>query len=147
MIGLFSRYRRVHGGRDSFIEHRHSMSILDSSQSDHSDTSGRAASISISSTPKSQEGSKLSPELRRNTEETPGAGGDIGSRNAANHMSCPDLETMVARAGGVANCANLSGGIPNRALEILDKSFGGMLAYYLLSFPTFFYNALRFYKF
>ena len=130
---LFCRYRRVHSCRDSFIEHRHSMSICESSASDHSDTSGRAASIS--STPKSQEGSKLSPELRRNTEEAPGAGGDIGPRNAANHMSCPDLETMVARAGGVANCANLSGGIPNRALEILDKSFGGTSIYTFL-FPS-----------
>ena len=130
------RYRRVHGGRDSFIEHRHSMSICESSQSDsHSDTSGRAASVS--STPKSHEGSKLSPELRRNTEESPGASGDIGPRNAANHMSCPDLETMVARAGGVANCANLSGGIPNRALEILDKSFGGTLTPCLVVNPIY----------
>ena len=35
------RYRKVHGSRDGLIEHRHSMSICESSHSDHSsDTSG-----------------------------------------------------------------------------------------------------------
>ena len=139
------RYRRVHGsGRESFIEHRHSMSICEGSSTHSetgSDTSGRAGSVSSAS---GRAGAKLSlsPDLRRRTESGAGdvslpvtgsghamsahpVGSMVGSsRN--NHMSCPDLETMVARAGGVANCANLSGGIPNRAIEIFDKSFGGL---------------------
>ena len=117
---MFIRYRKAHGSKDSVIEHRHSMSICESSHSDQSDTSGiggRTASVSSSGSTKLS----LSPELRRNMEDSTSSDG-VEARNAA-HMSCPDLETMVARAGGVAACGglNLSGGIPNRAIEILDR--------------------------
>ena len=137
------RYRKVHGSKDSIIEHRHSMSICDSSHSDQSDTSGissnsfghvRTASLSSGCGVSGKV--SLSPELRRTKETNIIAdsnesvsvekSADI-SRNAANHMSCPDLETMIAKAGGlhIAGGANLSGGIPNRALEILDRNVSG----------------------
>merc|ERR1712020_195352 len=78
----------------------------------------------------------LSPELRRTKEPhnlsvrsdtAPSPTPTEISRNAANHLSCPDLETMVARAGGLQAVAgaNLSGGIPNRALEILERNNSG----------------------
>ena len=119
------------------------MSICDSSHSDQSDTSGISSSgfghtrtASLSSGCGIPGKISLSPELRRTKDASNLSGrndavsspttGDI-SRNAANHMSCPDLETMVARAGGLhaAGGANLSGGIPNRALEILDRNVSG----------------------
>ena len=137
------RYRRVHGSKDSIIEHRHSMSICDSSHSDQSDTSGisssgfghtRTASLSSGCGNVSSNKISLSPELRRTREASylPVGRNHVPSsstpnemsRNTANHMSCPDLETMVAKAGGLGagSGANLSGGIPNRALEILNRS-------------------------
>merc|ERR1712020_400758 len=78
----------------------------------------------------------LSPELRRTKEPhnlsvrsdtAPSPTPSEISRNAANHMSCPDLETMIVKAGGlhIAGGTNLSGGIPNRALEILDRNVSG----------------------
>ena len=146
MFSPFYRYRKVHGSKDSIIEHRHSMSICDSSHSDQSDTSGISSNgfshtrtASLSSACGVSAKASLSPELRR-TKETGNiiarndsvsspSSGEI-SRNAANHLSCPDLETMVARAGGLQAVAgaNLSGGIPNRAIEILDRNISGIHA-------------------
>jgi len=77
------------------------MSICESSHSDQSsDTSGVGGPGTNSSSKMS-----LSPELRcledlSKTEM---------SRSVA-HLSCPDLENMIARAG-----------IPNRAIEILER--------------------------
>ena len=94
----------MHGSKDGLIEHRHSMSICESSHSDHSsDTSGVNGSATNSSSKMS-----LSPELRCLEELSKN---DI-SRTAA-HLSCPDLENMIARAG-----------IPNRAIEILERKGG-----------------------
>merc|ERR1719361_1638884 len=119
------------------------MSICDSSHSDQSDTSGvsssgfghtRTASLSSGCGNVSSNKMSLSPELRRTREASylPVGRSHIPSsstpndmsRNTANHMSCPDLENMVAKAGGLGagSGANLSGGIPNRALEILNRS-------------------------
>ena len=95
------RYRKVHGSGDTLIEHRHSMSICESSHSDHSsDTSGVNGSGTNSSSKMS-----LSPELRCLDEMSK----NEMSRTA--HLSCPDLETMIAR----------SNNIPNRAIEILER--------------------------
>lgn len=117
------------------------MCIYDSSHSDQSDTSGISSSgfghhtrtASLSSGCGISAKVSLSPELRRTKEPnnisvcsdtTSSATTSEISRNAANHMSCPDLETMVARAGGLhaVGGVNLCGGIPNRALEILDRN-------------------------
>ncbi|CAB4069212.1 MAST [Lepeophtheirus salmonis] len=68
------RYRKVHGSKDSYIGHRHSMSICESSHSDHSD---HLNSSKI-----------FSPEMRRCNEDA----------RSINAKSCPDLEDMVARA-------------------------------------------------
>ena len=119
------------------------MSICDSSHSDQSDTSGISSggfahtrTASLSSGCGMSGKVSLSPELRR-TKDTSHLSGpnDVVSspttgeicRNAANHMSCPDLETMVAKAGGLqaVGSANLSGGIPNRAIELLDRNTSG----------------------
>ena len=142
----FHRYRKVHGSKDSIIEHRHSMSICDSSHSDQSDTSGISSNgfghtrtASLSSACGVSGKASLSPELRRTKEanniivrndSTSSPSSTEISRNAANHLSCPDLETMVARAGGLQAVAgaNLSGGIPNRAIEILDRNISGVHA-------------------
>merc|ERR1719158_1783902 len=69
------RYRKVHGSKDSIIEHRHSMSICDSSHSDQSDTSGISSSgfghtrtASLSSGCGISAKVSLSPELRRTKE-------------------------------------------------------------------------------
>ena len=103
------------------------MSICDSSHSDQSDTSGISSSgfghtrtASLSSGCGITAKVSLSPELRRTKEPhnlsvrsdtAPSPTPSEISRNAANHMSCPDLETMVARAGGLhaVGGSNLSG--------------------------------------
>ena len=112
------------------------MSICDSSHSDQSDTSGISSSgfghtrtASLSSGCGISAKVSLSPELRRTKEPnnisvssdtTSSATTTEISRNAANHMSCPDLETMVARAGGLhaVGGLNISGGIPLHFLKL-----------------------------
>ncbi len=124
------RYRKVTGGRNSagLIEHRHSMSICESSFSDHSDHSGSgifnasassavtAAAVACTSAGAMSHSTtasiSLSPEMRRNLS----AGDDQSmSRNTA-CLSCPDLDAMVAK--GLS--PHLTS-IPNRAIEVLDR--------------------------
>ena len=116
------------------------MSICDSSHSDQSDTSGissggfghtRTASLSsgcgilgkVSLSPEMRRTKEVGNVTARNENVSSATCAEI-SRNAANHMSCPDLETMVARAGGLqaVGAANISSSIPNRAIEILDRN-------------------------
>ncbi len=126
------RYRKVTGGRDGagLIEHRHSMSICESSYSDHSDHSvggpggsggGSIASGASSSGANSASVSKmsLSPELRRSTS----GGDDKGMARNAAYLSCPDLENMVA-AARQHHTPQLTS-IPNRAIELLDRGNSG----------------------
>ena len=80
-------FRRQHDSSSSLIEHRHSMSICESSNSS-SDQSDQSVSSGISKT------SSLSPELRMRPKSTSGS---EGVDKSLAHMSCPDLETMVAR--------------------------------------------------
>jgi len=95
------RYRRQHDSSSSLIEHRHSMSICESSNSS-SDQSDQSVSSGISKT------SSLSPELRMRPKST---SSQEGVDKSLAHMSCPDLETMVARSS--SQCMT----IPNRAIE------------------------------
>ena len=85
------RYRRQHDSSSSLIEHRHSMSICESSNSSDSSSSKT---------------SSLSPELRMRPKSH-----STEDKSQA-HLSCPDLETMVTRSGG-----NHPMTIPNRAIE------------------------------
>jgi hypothetical protein len=108
-LPLPCRYRKVAGGKDaSIIGHRHSMSICESS-SDQSDNTASSSKMS------------LSPELRRCHDSSGRLSASSSnssskteiSRHAANHLSCPDLENMVAKA----NMSISPLAIPNRALE------------------------------
>ena len=88
------RYRRAHDSSSSLIEHRHSMSICESTSSQSSDQSSESSASSGIS--------KTSPELRLRPKST--------SEKSA-HLSCPDLETMVTKNS--SQCMT----IPNRAIE------------------------------
>ena len=87
------RYRRAHDSSSSLIEHRHSMSICESTSSQSSDQSSESSASSGIS--------KTSPELRLRPKST--------SEKSA-HLSCPDLETMVTKNS--SQCMT----IPNRAI-------------------------------
>ncbi len=93
------RYRKVTtGSRDnSLIEHRHSMSICESTTSSFSDHSDNSITSATSMTT----GAKMSPEMRRATED-----------KVSNYMSCPDLEQMVSRASAYS-----PSNLPSRAIE------------------------------
>ncbi|TRY75715.1 hypothetical protein TCAL_08679 [Tigriopus californicus] len=114
------RYRKVTtGSNHSIIEHRHSMSICETSSHSSDQSDGKVS---------------LSPELRRNNSEgKKSTKAEILARKE-NHLSCPDLENMVAHAvsgGGHHSSSNTSIAsgmthnvssnsplvIPNRALE------------------------------
>lgn len=99
------RYRRQHDSSSSLIEHRHSMSICESSNSDQSDQSSNSSGISKTSS--------LSPELRMRPKSE-----SIIDKSQA-HLSCPDLETMISRSS--SHCMT----IPNRAIEKKDSTDSG----------------------
>ena len=104
--------RRQHDSSSSLIEHRHSMSICESSNSS-SDQSDQSVSSGISKT------SSLSPELRMRPKSTSSGGSESVDKSMA-HLSCPDLETMVARSSS-SQCMT----IPNRAIEKKNDSDSG----------------------
>ena len=78
------RYRRQHDSSSSLIEHRHSMSICESS-SQSSDQSSESSNNNSSF--------KTSPELRLRPKST----SEVGTNKSTAHLSCPDLETMVTK--------------------------------------------------
>ncbi len=117
------RYRRAHdsSSRDSsvILEHRHSMSICESSHSDQSESS-TSGILSANASGGSSKNS-LSPELRIRAKSTSEA--IMSSEKNQGHLSCPDLETMIAKANLNTSSSpnNQCASIPNRAIEIKPK--------------------------
>lgn len=134
------RYRKVAGSKDSIIEHRHSMSICETSSlmnySSSQCSSGSSTDQSSSEACSKLSSSSLSPDqLRRNSSASDA---QSMSSKAANHLSCPDLEQMLAKAAAASS--TLSGGtsgghysvsplcLPNRCvLRRRKRTFCGCL--------------------